>query len=209
MAQYSKKEKEGIGGRVEAMRQERGWSAEKLAELLDTTRSSINMKERGERPFTLEEACKLCGIFDLTLDELVTGVTTKGWDTFDDLGLEDKTVEAFRTFKAKSSLRMRKNLNIALSYVSTLEALANFIGIPKQKTNLRMCEYSYDPEEDVLNCKMTPIVFDSVISYQLIDTLKAARSDEYMELHMPPMTKEQLDIFFTELRKGMENGEEK
>ena len=77
MGRKAAKEKEGIGARVEALRNKKGWTQEELARKLFMKREALKNKELGIRPFSLEEACALCEIFQITLDELVNGVRTE------------------------------------------------------------------------------------------------------------------------------------
>ena len=178
MAQYSKKEKEGIGGRVEAMRQERGWSAEKLAELLDTTRSSVNMKERGERPFTLDEACNLCDIFDLTLDELVSGVKTKNVQARKELGLSDKaidTLESFRMLYAKKGEDDIPSLNKVLSSFEALEALYSYMEFVPSLAGYYL-EKSSEADEPIITPGMSPEVYEVVLEQNLLRVLRLVKA---------------------------------
>ena len=59
MARKAAKEKEGIGARVEKLRNQNGWTQEELADKLFVKREALKNKELGLRPFTLEETCRL------------------------------------------------------------------------------------------------------------------------------------------------------
>lgn len=178
MAKYSKKEKEGIGGRVEAMRQSRGWSAEKLAELLDTTRSSINMKERGERPFTLDEACGLCDIFDLTLDELVSGVKTKNVQARKDLGLSDAsidTLEIFMMLYAKKDEDEIPAINKILSSLEALDALYSYMEYTPSLEGYYLEKHA-GANDTIVTPAMSPEVYEVVLEQNLLRVLRLIKA---------------------------------
>ena len=174
MAQYSKKEKEGIGGRVEAMRQARGWSAEKLAELLDTTRSSINMKERGERPFSLDEACNICGLFDLTLDELVSGVKTENVKIQKKLGLNDNAIEMLETFWALYGDEGISAVNKVLASIETLAALSDYLNYHPTKEGYLLTT-GQENEVGVVTCSMSQEVYEVILEQNLLRTLRTVK----------------------------------
>ncbi len=209
MARYLKEEKTGVGPRVRDQREKRGWSQDELAQKLHIERNTLGMKECGKRSFTPEELLHLSDIFGITVDEMLTGVKTKSWSVKRDLGLNDDTVETFRSFKKNNPQEMMDYLNNALSYRFVLEALAHFMAIPKEQGNMRMLEATYLPERNLFNCVMSPDAYDSVMSYELINSLRLARSGEYMEAQLPPMTREQLDRFYAALTGEDQNGEEK
>ena len=171
MAHYSKKEKEGIGGRVEAMRKEYGWTAEKLADLLDTTRSSVNMKERGERPFTLDEACNLCGLFDLTLDELVTGVKTQNVQIHKKLGLDNNAIEMLSVFYAIYDKEGMLPINKILSSIEALMSLARYLSYNPEHDGYVLEKVS-DNDQEIITCKMSPEVYEVVLEQNLLRVLR-------------------------------------
>ena len=208
MARTTDRKREGMGARVAALREKRGWTQEELAKKARISRSSLKSKELGDRTFSLEDACTLSDIFGITLDELVNGVTTKGWNVYKDIGLNDSAIQAFRVFKAQSSPEMQECLNRALSFRAALNALAQFMAVPAEEEETRMCESSYLPDERAYLCKMTPRVYDSVMTYNLIDLLKMIRTDQYMEINTPPLSKEQLDTL-TEYLGGIKKDAEK
>lgn len=209
MARTTDRKREGMGARVMALREKRGWTQEELAEKANISRSSLKSKELGDRPFSLEDACTLSDIFGITLDELVNGVTTKSWNVYKDIGLNDSAIKAFRIFKSQSSPEMLECLNRVLSFRSALDALAQFMAAPAEDEETRMCETSYLPDERAYMCKMTPRVYDSVLTYNLIDLLKMIRTDKYMEINTPLFTKEQFDTFTSYLGGIMEDAQKK
>lgn len=209
MARTTDRKREGMGARVVALREKRGWTQEELAAKANISRSSLKSKELGDRPFSLEDTCTLSDIFGITLDELVNGVTTKSWNVYKDIGLNDGAIKAFRIFKAQSSPEMLECLNRVLSFRSALDALAQFMAVPAEDEETRMCETSYLPDEQAYMCKMTPRVYDSVLTYNLIDLLKMIRTDQYMEMNTRPLSKEQLDILTGYLGGIKEDAEKK
>ena len=90
-----------------------------------------------------------------------------------------------------------------------LEALAEYMSISHQQETGRYLETSYSYDEKMYVCKMTPSVFDSVVSYNLLTLLEAVRSGEFITMSSPLLTKEQADIVHDYLRGGKEDAKEK
>ncbi|MGG2201413.1 helix-turn-helix domain-containing protein [Paenibacillus validus] len=59
-----------IGARIRALRKERGWSQEKLAELADLNASYVGKIERGEKNTTFRSLEKVSGALDISMLEL-------------------------------------------------------------------------------------------------------------------------------------------
>ena len=167
------------------------------------------MKECGKRAFTPEELIQLSDIFGITVDEMLTGVKTRSWHIHKDLGLNDSAIEAFRFFAKKYPPEYLEYLNKALSSPSILEALAQFMSVSNQEETGRYLETSYSYDEKLYVCKMTPSVFDTVVSYNLLTLLEAVRSGQFIEVSSPLLTKEQSDIVRTYLQGDEQNAEEK
>ena len=209
MSRYNTSEKTGVGPRIRKYREARGWTQDELAKKLFIQRSALSMKESGSRDFRPEELLMLSEIFEVTVDELLTGVKTKSWSIHKDLGLNDSAIEAFRFFAEKYPSEYRDYLNKALASPSILEALAQFMSVSNQEETGRFLETSYSYDEKMYVCKMTPKVFDSVVSYNLLTLLEAVRSGEYVEVSAPQLTKEQADIVKNYLQGDGQNAEEK
>ena len=133
MARKAAKEKEGIGARVERLRMERGWTQEELADKIFVRREALKNKELGLRPFSLDEACKLSTLFNVTIDYLVNGISTENVSIHEKTGLDDNAVSELETFKMLWDDKM-PGVNKALSYIEVLDALANLMLFePKRK----------------------------------------------------------------------------
>lgn len=209
MARYLKEEPTGVGPRVREQREKRGWSQDDLSKKLHIERNTLGMKECGKRAFTPEELIELSDIFGITVDEMLTGVKTRSWHIHKDLGLNDDAVEAFRFFAKKYPPEYQEYLNKALSSPCILEALAQFMSVTKQEETGRYLETSYSYDEKLYVCKMTPSVFDSVVSYNLLTLLEAVRSGEFITMSAPELTKEQAEIMRNYLRGDDQDAEKK
>ena len=68
-----------IGGRIQALRKQHGWSQQQLAKKVGTSGPIVGRYERGEMTPSVEVAKKLADTFDVTLDFLVddTGKTAE------------------------------------------------------------------------------------------------------------------------------------
>ena len=63
-----------LGARIAALRRQRNWSQNALAEMLNISPSTVGMYEQGRREPSLDTAAELARIFGVSLDYLVTGV---------------------------------------------------------------------------------------------------------------------------------------
>jgi transcriptional regulator with XRE-family HTH domain len=68
-----------IGGKIQALRKQHGWSQQQLAKKVGTSGPIVGRYERGEMTPSVEVAKKLADTFDVTLDFLVddTGKTAE------------------------------------------------------------------------------------------------------------------------------------
>ena len=65
---------QSFGLRIKALRQEKGLSQEKLAELADLHRTYINLVESGKRNISLKNIQKLSKALGVGLDDLFKGL---------------------------------------------------------------------------------------------------------------------------------------
>ena len=171
MARYSKGDKVGVGRRVEQMREERGWSQESLAELMKITRSSLNMKERGERTMTLDEACTLADLFGVTVDELASGVQTENVDIYRATGLSEQAIRNLRAFSRRNP-GMMESLNLALTSYDALDALARYTGYQAGIRGYQLIEK--DEGDGLVTCRMSPELYKNVLGLNLLMALDHA-----------------------------------
>lgn len=66
-------EQEKIGNFIKELREEKNWSQEYLGEKIHCDRTKINKIENGKRAVNLEDMILLSKIFDISLEELVSG----------------------------------------------------------------------------------------------------------------------------------------
>ena len=127
MARKAAKEKEGIGARVEKLRNEKGWTQEELADKLFMRREALKNKELGLRPFSLDEACRMCDLFQVTLDFLVNGTTTENVDIHRRIGLTDKGIEGLETYNMLSDKNRMEVISNVFSYIEVLDAIYEYM----------------------------------------------------------------------------------
>ncbi len=172
MARYLKEEKTGVGPRVRAQREKMGWSQEELAQKLHIERNTLGMKEGGKRAFTPDELLRLSDIFGITVDEMLTGIKTKSWNTKRDLGLNDESINAFRQYRKHASEEKMESLNRALSNCATLEAIAAYS--MKEPTEFPHGYYlSSNTKKDpfFVDCTMSHDLFHAVLGQQLLHVI--------------------------------------
>ncbi len=127
MARKAAKEKEGIGARVEMLRNERGWTQEELADKIFVKREALKNKELGLRPFALDEACRLSVLFNVTLDYLVNGTSTENVDIHKRTGLTDNGIEGLETYNMLDGENRMEVISNVLSYTEVLDALYEYM----------------------------------------------------------------------------------
>lgn len=64
-------DKEYLRAHIKALRKSKGLSMEKLAEEIDSNKTTIARWEYGERQPTIENLWKMADFFDISIDELV------------------------------------------------------------------------------------------------------------------------------------------
>ena len=67
-----------LGNRLAAMRKEKGYSQEELAEKLGVSRQAVSKWERGEASPDTDNLIALASLYGVTLDELVHGKLCTG-----------------------------------------------------------------------------------------------------------------------------------
>lgn len=68
------KVRKNFGNRVRALRLQKGWSQERLAEEANLGRSFAGSIERGEKDLRMKTLCKLCDALGKTFAELMEGI---------------------------------------------------------------------------------------------------------------------------------------
>lgn len=173
MARKAAKEKEGIGARVERLRMERGWTQEELADKIFVRREALKNKELGLRPFSLDEACKLSTLFNVTIDYLVNGISTENVSIHEKTGLDDNAVSELETFKMLWDDKM-PGVNKALSYIEVLDAFANLMLFePKRKGYF--LENKSDKAQTMMTCVMSPEMYEGLLEQNLLRVLRLAK----------------------------------
>ncbi len=176
MARIAEKPKEGMGARVERERIKRGWTQEDLAEMLNTTRSSIKNKELGERPFTLEEANILCDLFHLTLDYLVNGVQTRNVSIHEELGLDDEAIGIMREFYLRENGAV-KSLSKALKSYWTLKAISLYMDHTVEKKGCYLSE-DIQKKGSFETCTLSQESMEKVLELHIMDAMREAKTGE-------------------------------
>lgn len=172
MARYLKEEKTGVGPRVRAQREKRGWSQEELAQELHIERNTLGMKECGKRAFTPEELLRLSDIFGITVDEMLTGIKTKSWSVNRDLGLNDESIRAFRQYRERASAEKMESLNQALSNCATLEAIAAYsMKEPAEIPHGYYLSSNVESDPFFVKCRMSHDLYRTVLGQQLLHVI--------------------------------------
>ena len=178
MARTTDKRKEGMGARVERERRKLGWSQEQLAEVLQTSRSSVKSKELGERPFSLEEAKILCERFHMTLDELVNGVRTENVFIHEELGLTDEAISTLRYFNEREYGKMQ-GLCMALSSLDVLAALSRYMTYTPAEKGYYLSESAAYKHGRFIECRMSQELFSDVLKQNVLHMLDNAKAGDY------------------------------
>ena len=172
--------KPGIGGRVVAERLKREWSQAELADRVGLTRSSMNQKERGERPFKLEEICQIADAFGISVEELIRGVKPEHVTVHQDLGLTEDCYEALRNFR-----EVHPELTAALSRVlasgDILRLLAQCVDCPPVLTasgEFLGIETTSDAK-GMVRCSMSPNIYREVLGLSLLSALRDCAADAW------------------------------
>ena len=178
MARKAAKEKEGMGARVEALRNEKGWTQEELAQKLFMKREALKNKELGIRPFSLEEACALCGIFHITLDELVNGVRTENVSINEATGLDDDVISLLREYRWREADKM-EGLNMALRSPDVLTALSRYMTYTPEEKGYYLSETGTSQQDRFIECRMSPEFYADVLRQNMLHMIDNAKAGNY------------------------------
>ena len=100
MSGYSQKyELLAVGQRLAYLRETKEWTQDKLGAELRVPRSTIAKWENGAQDFKSETIVKLCRIFDVSADYLLTGASAEAIDVHIKTGLIDSAIEALAQLK--------------------------------------------------------------------------------------------------------------
>ena len=174
MARHAAKEKEGIGARVEKLRKERGWTQDVLADKMFLKREALKNKELGLRDFTLEEACKLAKLFNVTLDYLVNGVSTKNVDIHERLGLTDEGIEALETYNMLDDGKRMEVLSHLFSYNEVLDSLYEYMTFhPDREGYFRT--RADDSKSPLIHTMVSPELYEDQLQTILMRVIRLAK----------------------------------
>lgn len=84
------------------MMEERKTTQKELAEYCNVRAQSISLYANGETQPTPQTLVNISRFFDVSVDYILTGVSSKNTDVYNNLGLTETTIEFFREAKAKS-----------------------------------------------------------------------------------------------------------
>ena len=177
MARQSADNRPGVGGRVIELRTKNQLTQEALAEKMGISRSALNMKERGDRVFSLEELIQLSDMFGITIDELIRGVETANVDIHRETGLTNDAIGTLKKF-SREDPRMMEALCGALSSFSALDALARYMDYTPKKKGYYMSE-KVEHAGSFVSCTMSEELFTSVLGQNLLHTLEQVKSGEH------------------------------
>ena len=177
MARHSFDNWPGVGGRVVEMRTKHNLTQEALSDKMGISRSALNMKERGDRVFSLDELILLSDMFGITIDELIRGVETANVDIHRETGLTNNAIETLKEFSQECP-QMMDPLCAALSSFSALDALARYMNYTPQKKGYYMSD-SVVHSGSFVSCTMSEELFTGVLGQNLLHILEQVKSDDH------------------------------
>ena len=176
MARQSLTNWPGVGGRVVALRTKSGLTQEALAEKLGISRSALNLKEHGDRAFSLEEMIQLSDQFDITIDEMIRGVKTANVDIHRETGLTDEAIEVLKGFSVEEPDLMDP-LCKALSSYSVLDALARYMAHTAKKKGYYISD-TVRRKGSFIDCTMSEELFENVLGQNLLHVLDRVKTGD-------------------------------
>ena len=203
MARKAAKEKEGIGARVEALRNRNGWTQEELAQKVYMKREALKNKELGLRPFALEEAVGLAEIFHVTLDYLVNGVETRNVSIHEDLGLEDEAIGAMREFYLREPNAV-KGLSKALGSYWVLKVISLYMDHAVEMKGYYLSEI-IQKKGSFEECTVSQEFMERVLEQHIINAIREAKTGENSISYYSAV--EDFEPFAEENRKLAESSE--
>ncbi len=167
----------GVGGRVVTLRTKHHLTQEMLAEKMGISRSALNMKERGDRIFSLDELILLSDLFGITIDELIRGVETANVDIHRETGLTNEAIVSLKEY-SQYEPGMMTSLCTALSSPSVLDALARYMKHTAQRKGYYMSDNA-SKKGSFINCKMSEELYGSVLGQVLLHVLDEVKNNDH------------------------------
>ena len=127
-----------FNNRLYELRKQRGFSQEELAGKLNVSRQTISKWEVGDSTPDMEKLMAISDLFDISLDELVSGktpVVTKDSQTSSSMAqiLEEKILTSENKKKTKKGLKIAGIIAAVILAVDVISMIIYFLlyGIPK------------------------------------------------------------------------------
>lgn len=127
-----------FNNRLYELRKQRGFSQEELAGKLNVSRQTISKWEVGDSTPDMEKLMAISDLFDISLDELVSGktpVVTKDSQTSSSMAqiLEEKILTSENKKKTKKGLKIAGIITAVILAVDVISMIIYFLlyGIPK------------------------------------------------------------------------------
>ncbi len=167
----------GVGGRVVSLRTAKGLTQEVLAEKLGMSRSALNLKEHGDRAFSLDEIIQLSDLFDVTVDEMIRGVKTANVDIHRATGLSDGPIEALKGFSTERK-ELTDSLCKALSSFGVLDAMARYMAHTAKRKGYYL-SHAVSQQGSFVDCTMSEELYENVLGQILLQMLKQVKTGEH------------------------------
>ena len=182
MGRYDNFEPDDMGERiVNLVNSKKGWTMKRLAKKLEITEGALSMKINGKRPFSLYEVILISEVFNVTLDEIVSGTRPENLNARRATGLSQKAIDCVHWF-SQIQYRDMKALNYALSFHQVLDAIARYVSfVPTEKGYF--LSQNVSEEDKFVYCSMSQQVFKSVLGQNLLNMLDEIRSGEQYSKH--------------------------
>lgn len=175
MARQKKQPKIGIGKRLEELRQDKGLSQEELADALHMSRSALNMRERGERGLSCEDADQVAAFFGISTDELIRGIKPQNTEIHAATGLSDEAIEVLRSIKSDDPTgQAMEAINRAISSRVFLNVLSALLSV--QSDERGYYDATLSPQDGIYRVELSPDSYAAVLEFRLLHTLEAIRT---------------------------------
>ncbi len=180
----ARKEKQGIGKRIEELRKRKELTQDELAKALNMTRSNLNMWELGERELKARDLQDIADYFGVTTDYLIYGRETQNIDIYRATGLSQSAIETLRKFKdsdialgSTESAGKCDALSKALSNSDLLNVLTSLMLVQQGESGYYESSY-LSSDRNFYNVECSPDSFSAFLSFRLQLIIHAIRTGD-------------------------------
>lgn len=200
---YTTVDKAGFSKRLYELRRKHDVSQEHLSYILHKGRTTITRWEDPEdvlRP-TLDDTVILASLFGVTVDYLLTGISSENNEVHKATGLSEDAISTLRSYKEEKPYLIDA-LSKALASREFIEAVSSILTVTGESGYYDGCSHSHG--EPYYTCTLSPDSYAAYLSARLMLIIDALRKDNRAALKpYPPAEAAEVEFIKNAKSKGL------